>query len=186
MNNNIKVIILHGILGFSGWHESVKKELELRGYTVYADLLPHPDHPSRKEWIKKGLNILNKIPDKENVIIIGHSLGATLALDLLELIDKQIMLFISVSGFFEDYNAELNSYYLKEKTINFKKVISNAKKRIVIYGDNDKFVPQSNLKRLAEKLRPQETIIVHGGGHLSKSNGFTEFPLLLDLVTENS
>lgn len=88
---------------------------------------------------------------------------------------------VSVSGFASDYGLELNSYFLREKDIDFDIVCRHTKQNKVIYSDNDPYVIQQALKEVADKLHV-DPIIIHDGGHLNAAAGFTEFPLLLDAV----
>ena len=178
------IAIFHGINGFAGWQKDLSKKLILRGYKIIMPTFPNKDHPDRGICLKtvqsalKGINL----PD---LIIIGHSLGATTACDYLETIKTPISKFISVSGFGEDYNEEINSYFLREKNIDYNKVVSNSLKRIVIYGDNDPYVPQKTMENFAAEIKADDVYVVENGGHLSTGAGFTQFPLLLDLVEEN-
>ena len=177
------IVILHGINGFAGWQNRVSKQLSAKKYKVIMPVFPNWDHPDRKECLsvlKKSLSGLNL----KNIILIGHSLGATVACDFLETIKIPIAKFISVSGFGEDYKEKLNSYFLKEKEINYKKVILHSNKRIIIYGDNDPYVPQKTLIKFASEINADDIYIVENGGHLSTGGGFTEFPLLIDLIEE--
>src|SRR4030042_6591473 len=98
-----------------------------------------------------------------DLIIIGHSLGVTTALDLIEKDRKKIKTLISVSGFAKDYGAELNSYFLKKKEIDLKKVKGLLGNAYVIYGDNDPYIPQNVLKRLADGLGVEPIIVKKGG-----------------------
>lgn len=178
------VLILHGINGFAGWQESIKKHLISKKYNVIMPVFPNWDHPDRAECLQAVKDCLKNI-DLNYLIIIGHSLGATTACDFIETLNCPIYKFISVSGFAKDYHYELNSYFLKEKSVDYKKVVVNTKKRIVIYGDNDPYVPQNILSGFAGDIHADDIIVVENGGHLSTGSGFIEFPLLEDLIEED-
>ena len=180
-----KVLILHGIDGHAGihWQQWLYDELVEKGHKVIMPNLPNTNKPDRKTWLKK---VKKSIRDTKlsQLIIIGHSLGVPTALDLIETFDSPIRALVSVSGFADDYGAELNSYFLKEKKIDFKRVKKNCQKFFVLYGDDDPYVPQKNLHSLANKLGVKP-IIIHKGGHLNTDSGFTKFPLLLEILEEN-
>lgn len=178
------VLILHGINGFAGWQENIKKYLIAKKYNVIMPVFPNWDHPDRVKCLQTVKDSLKGI-DRDNLILIGHSLGATIACDYLETLDCPIYKFISVSGFADDYGSMLNSYFLKEKSVNYRKVVLNTKKRIVVYGDDDPYVPQTILFGFAKDICANDVIIVEKGGHLSTGSGFTEFPLLEDLINED-
>jgi hypothetical protein len=176
------VLIIHGIGGHAGihWQQWLHDELEEQGHKVLMPNLPEPDHPDRQTWldeIKKTLNGVNL----GQLTIVGHSLGVTTALDFIEGASSQVNRLLSVSGFAEDYGAELNSYFLSEKSIDFEKVRHKLRWAAVVYGDNDPYVTQSALKYVADSLGVQPVIIA-GGGHLNSEAGFTEFPKLIEML----
>jgi len=179
------VLILHGIEGVAGkhWQGWLSNELMALGYNVIMPTLPDANHPDRNKWLETIKRLCRDI-QPNNLSIVGHSLGVLSALDYIETIPTKIYKLISVSGFSDDYHAELNSYFIKEKAIYFKKVNQNINHSYVIYGDNDPYVPQKNLSLLAKNLKT-ESFIVENGGHLNLDSGFTSFPLLLDLITES-
>ena len=177
-------LILHGIEGYAGihWQQWLHNELVVKGYKVFMPNLPDSKRPVRRSWLSTARSVIGEIEFSE-LVIVGHSLGVVTALDLVEAVSKQIGILVSVSGFGRDYGAELNSYFLKEREINFEKVKSLVGKVHVIYGDNDPYVPQEVLGELAVKLGIQPNIIP-GGGHLNSDSGYARFPLLLELLEE--
>lgn len=176
------VLIIHGIGGYAGihWQKWLHDELIKKGYEVLMPEMPTPDHPNRKEWLETIKQLVLKI-DLSELIIVGHSLGVVSALDFVEQSKKPIKALVSVSGFSNDYKAELNSYFLRERKIDFEKVNKNLKKSFVLYGDNDPYVPQKELRRLANNLNVGP-IVFTGGGHLNTNSGFTKFSELLEIV----
>jgi predicted alpha/beta hydrolase family esterase len=180
----MKVLILHGIGGHAGihWQQWLHDELSSLDVEVLMPELPDSNHPDRQEWLKV-IKEATENEDLSRLIIVGHSLGATAALDFIESLDQPIEGLISVSGFSVDYGAELNSYYLKEKSINFEQLNSNLKWASVIYGDNDPYVTQDALMQLAQDLKV-EAIVIPNGGHLNTEAGFTTFPELIKIVKE--
>ena len=176
------ILILHGIAGYAGihWEEWLYDQLQVKGHTVMMPSLPNPDHPDRTEWLAFVQKLLTDVPLQE-LTIICHSLGVATALDFLETILTPINILISVSGFAEDYGAGLNSYFMKEKTIDFEKVKLHVNKSYVVYGDDDPYVPQATLRKLADNLEVIPNII-HKGGHLNMEAGFTTFPFLVKLI----
>lgn len=179
---NKTALIIHGIEGHAGvhWQGWLHDELVERDYKVLMPNLPHSDHPDRAEWHK---TIKKEVRDAafSNLIIVGHSLGVPTALDLIESEKKKAKALISVSGFGRDYGAELNSYFLRERDIDFEAVSELIDKAFVVYGDDDPYVPQEILKDLADKLGV-EPIIIKKGGHLNTNSGYKKFPLLFELV----
>lgn len=177
----MNVLILHGIMGKAGenWAQWLNDKLASKSYSVIMPDLPNADRPNRQEWLKEISNIMQNLDG--NTIIVAHSLGVTSALDYLEQASCPIKGMVSVSGFSDDYGLELNSYFLKEKSIDFDKVNANTEKAFVFFGDNDPYVPQDSLNKLADNLKTKPVILAEGG-HLNASAGFTEFPELLEAV----
>ena len=177
-------LILHGIMGRAGgnWMQWLHDELTKRSYKVLMPQLPNPDHPDRNGWLGFLKNITKDI-DFLQLTIVGHSLGVTSALDLIESENKVLKLLISVSGFSKPYGLELNEYFLKIKKIDMKKAGSLIKKVVVIHSDNDPYVAQWALKDLADSFGV-DPIIIKNGGHINSGAGFTKFPFLLELLKE--
>jgi uncharacterized protein len=176
------VLIIHGIGGHAGihWQQWLNDELSLLGHSVLMPDMPEADHPNRSQW----LNIVEKLVkenDSSQLVIVGHSLGVATALDLIEIIEEPVKGLVCVSGFAKDYGAELNGYFMKEKSIDFSRVADLVRNRLVVYGDDDPYVTQDALAEVANKLGV-EPVVISGGGHLNSETGYTEFPLLLELM----
>jgi len=178
MDTKTSVLILHGIGGYAGihWQKWLKEELEKKEMIVIMPTLPKANRPDRKTWKNVVARIIAE-HELENLVIVGHSLAIPTVLDVIEGVNKPIKALCSLSGFYSDYGAELNSYFLKEKSIDFEKVRKNIKKSIIFFSDNDPYVPQEKLYELANNLRVKP-IIIHNGGHLNTEAGFTTFPQL--------
>ncbi len=176
------VIILHGIHSHAGdhWERWLAHKLEERKHIVHMPELPNPAHPDRFEWLGYIKDLLDKVP-ATNLLMIGHSLGVVTALDFIEQSDKTVHGLISVSGFAEDYGADLNGYFMRQKELDFKAVNDHLAKAYVLYGDDDPYVPQETLEHLAAFLNVTPEIIIKGG-HLNTEAGYTEFPRIVDLV----
>jgi uncharacterized protein len=175
-------LILHGIGGTSegNWFPWLAEELKKRGWNVILPDLPNTKHPDRSEWLETVQKLVKDV-DFSDFVIIGHSLGVATALDLLEKEDKKLKMLISVSGFYTDYGAQLNSYFMKTKDIDINKVRNLVEKSVVIYGDDDPYVPQETLKGMAEALGVEPQIIKKGG-HVNAKSGYTQLPLLFVFI----
>lgn len=176
------ILILHGIGGHAGihWEQWLHDELTKRGYRVIMPDLSDSDHPDRSVWFDEVTKAVQGV-DVTNLVIVGHSLGATAALDFIEQSKIPVYGLVSASGFAVDYGAELNSYFLRGRSVDFEKVHSLLGKAVVFYGDDDPYVTQEALRQLADAL-DVEPIVIHSGGHLNTERGYTTFPQLLDAV----
>ena len=180
------VLLLHGIGGYAGihWQKWLHDELKSRGYHIIMPSLPDADHPDRSTWLKVVTELVKPI-EPSKLIIVGHSLGVLTALDLIENSYTPVHQLISVSGFTDDYGAELNSYFTKEMLTDFDKIRRNCQHFAVLYGDNDPYVPQISLRLLAADLLVKP-VIIKNGGHLNTDSGFTKFPELLTLLLDKT
>ena len=178
----MQVLILHGIGGHAGihWEQWLHDELTKRGFSVHMPDLPDSDHPDRAIWLRTVEEVAHDI-DPSELIIVGHSLGVTTALDFIEKATKPVKALVSVSGFASDYGAELNSYFLRTRTIDLAKARQNVGQVVVVYGDDDPYVAPAALAEVAEAMGVQP-IVVAGGGHLNTERGYTTFPALLEQV----
>jgi len=178
----MKVLIIHGIGGRAGihWQKWLHDESGKLGHSVIMPALPGADHPNRQIWLG---TIIRAVGDAKlsELVIVGHSLGVTTAIDFVEQANGPIKALVSVSGFIYDYGAELNSYFLKLKSVDFDKVRRNLSQSFVLFSDNDPYVPQKALNEVALQL-DVSPIIIPDGGHLNAEAGFTTFPKLLEII----
>jgi predicted alpha/beta hydrolase family esterase len=176
------ILIIHGIGGHAGihWQKWLDDELTKQGNTVIMPNLPNADHPDRQTWLDEVTKAARDTKLRD-LVIVGHSLGVTTALDFIEQASSPIKALVSVSGFASDYGAELNSYFLKIKNMDFNKIRNNISESYVLYGDDDPYVTQEALKEVATQLGVEATV-THNGGHINAETGFIEFPKLLAIV----
>lgn len=174
-------LILHGIFGTpkENWFPWLKAELEKKEYEVRVPKLPKANDPDRIDWMKAVGKALDGW-DLEETVIIGHSLGATAALDFIESQDKTLGKFVSVAGFAWAYGFEANQKYLETKEIDLENVRKKIKKAVIIHSDNDPYVTKEALGGLAKGLKVSP-IIMKGQMHFStgKLPKYTKFPELL-------
>lgn len=174
-------LIIHGIQGHAGkhWQQWLHDQLASKQHNVIMETYPNSDHPDRLEWLETAKKSISSIPT-ESLIIVTHSLGAVTALDLIENLSSPILGLVTVAGFYRDYGAELNSYFIRSHIVDIVEVKNKIlKKPVIVFGDDDPYVPQTELQALAKGLEA-EPIIIPNGGHLNTESGYVEFPLLLE------
>lgn len=180
------VLIIHGIGGHAGihWQQWFSNALTAKNYHVIMPNLPSPNQPDRKTWLAEINKALEGV-ELADLVLVGHSLGATTAMDFVEQTTHKVNGLITVSGFAKDYGSELNAYFLNEKSINFEKVKDNISWSKVVYGDNDPYVTQEALKYVSDGLSV-EPVILPNGGHLNSEAGYTELSLLVDILESST
>ncbi|MBI2151440.1 serine hydrolase family protein [Candidatus Woesearchaeota archaeon] len=182
-SKKVPVFIFHGAYGNpqENWFPWLKKELEKCGCEVYVPQFPTPENQCLESWKTVFENYKDKVT--ENSILIGHSIGATFLLHILENREETVKAAFLVAGFISPLkNAqfdELNTSFLKE--MDWLKIQKNCKRTYVFHSDNDPYVPLKFGKELSEKLGIGVTI-VKKAGHFNENIGYKEFPLLLDLI----
>ena len=142
------------IHGFNGSPNDIFFPLlttELNQYgQVNAPELPNPSSPTEKEQLAAIL----KQSITKDTIIIGHSLGAVVALKTVEKLNHSIKALILVGGFlspkFRDKKRPFEKTF--DWNFDFEKIKKNAQKIIVLSAKNDYAIPIEQGRLMAEKL----------------------------------
>lgn len=202
---SMKYLIMHGSYGSpeENWFRWLEKELHNLGHQVILkqfpvddwdtvtkigpekirDFTPVQSLPTWEEYFVK--NILPIFKD-EPFIFIGHSSAPIFMLHMLQKYDFKLAGAVFVAPFFDiPDRPEIWQFYPTNKTFysydfDFAKIKSQITgKTLVVYGDNDPYVPAEQSPLFAEKLG-SEIFVVPNGGHCGSI--FKEFPLVLDLA----
>lgn len=179
-------IILHGTLGSpdGNWFQWLKAQLEAKGLQVWLPVLPHAEQPSLKEWAEF---IYASCPFEINqeTLIVGHSSGAILALILAQQNKQPIGGIVCVSVFHDNSLQWKPNNRLFDIEFDWQAIQNNAKKLLFIHSDNDPYVPLEQAQYVADNC-DAELITIPGQGHfnLEQSEGYKEFPQLLDILRQ--
>lgn len=181
-----RIIIVHGWEGSpqGNWFPWLKDKLEGEGYEVIVPAMPNPNLPVMQEWLAKLSSVIKK-PD-ENVYLVGHSLGVIAILRYLESLGQNDKIggAVLVAGFPEPIGyEELNSFF--HKPLDYDHIKRIVKKFVAIHSDNDPYVPLQNGQLLKDKLGA-ELVIIKNGGHLNAESGYTELPIVFEVLKEMS
>ena len=178
----MNAIIIHGAYGNPGenWFPWLKEELEKLGIEVFVPRFPTPAGQNLDNWMKIFSDYEKHLG--EDTILIGHSLGPSFILALLEKHKaKAAFLVAGFTGLLgRDEFDSINRTFV-ERDFGWEQIRSNCKRFIVINSDNEPYVPQKKGRELAEKLGT-ELIVLKGARHINKESGFVQFPLLLDRI----
>lgn len=176
------IFIIHGVNenDQEHWFPWLKLELQNRGHEVFIPNFPTPDNQTLDQWLQKLEGYKTHL--NKDSIIIGHSLGTLFGLHIAE--NHKIKAFIGVAGFGElpgnKFDACMTTF---AKDFDWEKIRSNVEKSHVLHGDNDPYVKIERAENLAKNLQT-EAILIPNGGHLEAADGYTEFPLLFQKITE--
>lgn len=177
----MKALIFHG-LGSNPdqhWFSWLEKRLEEEGWEVEVPRFPTPEGQELENWLEVIDELEMKI-DSETVLI-GHSVGATFCLDLLDVRDYEVAGMFLVSCFtgklgLEDFDPLNESF--AERDFDWEKIRNSAAETEMFHGRDDPYVPLSNALGISEKIDAPLHVFPEGK-HLNEDSGFEEFPALL-------
>jgi leucyl-tRNA synthetase len=154
-----KYVILHGYKGSPEgprW-QWVKKELEAMGHEVIVPALPHSDHPLEDEQVATALTATQY---DENTVLVGHSLGAVVALKVAEKLKKPIARLVLIAGFADRNFKDKKRGFEEAWNWNFdaKKIQKNAPSITVLHDPRDYAVSDAQVEALAKMLDVSITI----------------------------
>lgn len=184
---NKRAVIVHGweanpSSDFFPW---LKKELESRGYQVDVPTMPETDNPVIKDWVGHLSKVIGT--PNEDIILIGHSIGAQAILRYLENLPakQSVGLVVCIAGWFTLKNiTDEDLAIIKpwvETPIDCEKVLLHTDRIVAIFSDNDPVVPLEN-KDLFENKLFADTVIESGKGHFNESDGVIELPEIFKYI----
>lgn len=182
----LRVVVLHGAHGGpdTNWFPWLHAALDAEAIEVLRPRFPTPQGQSLASWLDAYDLATRSLPSKPTVLV-GHSLGAALALRLVERANEPFDGLFLAAGFvgalgLPDYDTINQSFFVGS----FDWAGIRERKGTVCRcwaGDDDPYVPLSRSQEVADRLQaPLE--IVPGGGHLNSETGFTAFPQLRDTI----
>jgi predicted alpha/beta hydrolase family esterase len=174
-----KLLILHSWFGTpkDNWNEYLKANAINKGYEVFIPLLVNNEKPTLSDWISSALMSFQLNSDTS---IVGHSLGAVLAMKLVQNSLIKIDHLILVAGWdFWDLTLEHKTFF--DAPIDHAKIASNAAKITVMTSTNDPYTTLYHAKEMAKRLGA-DIVTIENGGHLQAKDGFEEFPVLAEVL----
>ncbi len=148
-----KYVILHGWKGdpdrprFQFW----KKELESMGHEVIIPALPNTTHPREEEQVQAALRAAKY---DENTVLFGHSLGAVVALKVLEKLERPIARLVLAGGFVDRDFQDKKRPFDKTFTWKFdtKSICSKARSITILHDTNDYAISEKQVQNLEKTL----------------------------------
>lgn len=169
-----KAVILHGTSSSpdSAWKPWLKAELEKRGYTVWAPLLPDNDRPNRFTYDEFFRNSGWDFTDN---LIIGHSSGATAVLNLLSSdwaphIKTAVLIATHLNDkLLQDvdwYEPEMFTDNFPPEGFNFEKIKTKSDSFYLFHGSADALCDPKDAENLSRELEGS-FVLIDGAGHFS-------------------
>ncbi len=148
------------------WKENLEKDLG-RGYEVIRPKMPCKRNAKYIEWEIWLNNYLPLL--KENIVLVGHSLGATFLIKYLlkNKFPKKISQLHLISAAIKGTDEDLASF-LPPK--NLKPLEKICPKIFLWHSKNDPIVPFSDFKILSRQLVRAEKIIYKKRGHFNQKH----------------
>jgi len=171
-------LILHGYTGhidrnFLPW---IKKELESQGCSVQTPQLPNTDNPSEDEQVSY---VIENCDIDENTVIVGHSLGAIVAMRVVERLEQDVRSLVLVAAALSpDFSDTEKSYH---QSFSWEFDYGEIKKKagqITILSDLQETKRISYLESLATTLNAK---LVTGNAAIEHFTGIQE-PLILENI----
>jgi predicted alpha/beta hydrolase family esterase len=181
-------LIIHGTDGhpLENWFPWLSIELRKKGFRADIPAFPTPEGHNLDNWLDAYYRTCPPINTYD--VVVAHSLGAAFLLRLLELSNHGIKQGILVAGCIGKTGIRrydiLNESFLA-KDFDWEVLSKKANKWITVFSDEDPYVSIDASNRLSSSLSAA-SCVVHSGGHLNSQAGYTEFPLLLNLVIGSS
>lgn len=182
-----RAAILHGTDGSPTdlkWQMWLKDQLENSGYEVYFPQLPDCHTPDLETYDKF---LQNSNWNFEDNLLIGHSSGATTALHLLgQNWFPKIRATALIGTFLNEKLMENASWHeagqfdkLFVETFEPEKIKPKSDKFYFVHGDDDPYCDYDDARKLCNELGGK-FLTLPGGGHIAKSSGISELPILND------
>jgi pimeloyl-ACP methyl ester carboxylesterase len=159
------------------WYPWLATELKKKRYDVLLPDLPimRTDMPDMETLLKNIIDL--HFLDKDTTVI-GHSLGAVLAMRLAEKYPYKKM--ILVAGW--DYNDLTQGHRLFWETmIDHSKIRNNVKEIYVLSSDNDPYTTALNAEEMSKRL-DGTFILIKGAGHFCKEIEDNKIPKILEIA----
>jgi predicted alpha/beta hydrolase family esterase len=162
-----RVFIIHGWGGSpeGGCIPWLKKNLEKKGFKVFAPQMPNAEEPKIEEWVSHLAKLVGTVD--ENTYFIGHSIGCQAIMHYLQTIDRKIGGTVFIAGWVVLNNLDKDELEIAkpwiDTSIDFKKLKSVSENYSLIISDNDPFGGFEENKEAFEKMDAKIAILQNAG-----------------------
>lgn len=157
LGKKYKFVILHGYKSRADrprW-QWVKEELERMGHKVVIPQLPHTDEPIEAEQVEAALSATEY---DENTVLIGHSLGAVVAMKTLQRLNKKIARLVLIAPAIDPaFEGAVTRPFHKtfEWNIDYELIKGLAPSRLILSDLKEPIIRINYLKWLASHIDAQ-------------------------------
>lgn len=117
-------------------------------------------------------------------MLVGHSIGATFILHVLERLSQPVAHSIFVAPVMDDIKypeySELNHPFVHH-AFNWQKIKANAGKINILCGHDDPYLPITHAQKLHAAIGGGLQVVAEGG-HLNAESGYTTLPHLMNFL----
>jgi hypothetical protein len=181
MNRRLNVYIVHGFDASPAhhWFPWLRRALEARGHAVSIVELPSSHAPTPQAWLQALQEQAGALDGSS--FFVAHSLGCISVLRHLERAPAGTVIAgcVLVAGFNAPLAVLPQLDAFAKPDLDLRKLSAMVSYRSVIASSNDAGVPPALSESLAKAWQANYTL-VERGGHFLASEGFSEFPLLLN------
>lgn len=174
----MKVYIVHGYTASPEhhWFPWLAGELSKRGIACECLAMPDAHHPTPESW---QAYLEKQVQFDAQTVVVGHSLGCIAWLNFFAKIEQMPLAAVFVSGFYQPLHTlpELTPFadcYAKSP-------LETALNVTVITALDDDIVPHQYSDALSQHLNA-DYIRLKQGGHFLDREGWTTFPMVLELI----
>ncbi len=167
-------------LGRKGWKNWLKTELE-ETFDIIIPKMPNPNNAKYNEWkiwFEKLLPFL-----RDNIVLIGHSLGGIFLVKYLSENDfpKKIRAIYLIAP---PYDAKDSEYSLSDFALpkNLQKFSRQGSKVFIYHSEDDPIVPFVDAKKYKEQLPRAKLYVFKDREHFNQE----QFPELLESIKKLS
>lgn len=175
-----RVVVIHGTSGTpeENWFPWLRSKVKTTGSRFVMPQFPHDEAQTLPNW--------QAVFDREvgsltpETILIGHSVGAVMALRLLEQVVQPVTATFLVAGFttlldLPDIDPLVATFV--EQPFDWPRIKAMAGAAHVYQGSDDPYVPRHHADEISARLGTKP-IIIAGGGHLNRKTGYGPFEAL--------
>lgn len=164
------------------WLPWMRKQLEASSFEVFAPLLPNNKVPNRHTYEKF---LRDSGWDFSKNVIVGHSSGATTALNLLSSDWFPDASTVILAGTFLNQRLTKDADWVQPgqfdnlflENYDASAIKKRAKAFYFVHGSNDPYCDIDDARKLCKELGGT-FIVIPNGHHLGSSSGLTELPKL--------